>query len=69
MATENTPILQEGCKFCKKTAKNFVLPPKLQKVRFEVHKKFMNFKNIYGKVGWGIFGHPLVLPNLIDTLF
>ena len=42
MAAEYTPILQEGSNFRKKTAKKFVLPPKFQSVRFEVHKDFAN---------------------------
>ena len=39
MAAENAPISQEGSIFRNKTAKKFILPPKLQKVRFEMHKK------------------------------
>ena len=48
MAAEFTPILQEGSNFRKKTADMFVLPPKSQSVRFEVHKKITNVYNIYG---------------------
>ena len=48
MAAEYAPISHEGSNFRKKTAKKFVLPPKFQKVRFEMHKKFTNFQNIYG---------------------
>ena len=47
MAAEYTPILQEGSNVRKKTGKKLALPPKFQKVRFEVHKKFMNFVRIF----------------------
>ncbi len=30
MVAEYAPILQEGSNFCKKTAKKFALPPKVQ---------------------------------------
>ena len=43
MAAEYPPILQEGSNFHKKTTKKFILPPKFQKLRFEIHKKFTNF--------------------------
>ena len=45
MAAEYTPISQEGSNFqvFKKSAKKFILPPKFQKVRFEMHKKFTKF--------------------------
>ena len=43
ISAEYAPILQEGSNFCKKTAKKFILPPKFQKVRFEMQKKFANF--------------------------
>ena len=43
MAAEYAPILQEGSNFHKETAKKFILPPKFQKVRFEMHKKFTKF--------------------------
>ena len=43
MAAENAPISQEGSTFRNKTAKKFILPPKFQKVRFEMHKKFTKF--------------------------
>ena len=38
MAAEYAPILQEGPNVRKNQAKKFVMPPKFQKVRFEVHK-------------------------------
>ena len=50
MASENAPILQEGSNFRKKTAKKIILPPKFQKLRFEMQIKFMNFYNIYGSL-------------------
>ena len=43
MAAEYAPILQEGSNFRKKTAKKFILPPKFQKARFEMHKKVTKF--------------------------
>ena len=43
MAAEYAPISQEGSNFRKKTAKKCILPPKFQKVRFEIYKKFTNF--------------------------
>ena len=43
MAAEYAPISQEVSNFRKKTAKKFILLPKFQKVRFEMHKKFTNF--------------------------
>ena len=43
MAPECAPISQEGSSFHNKTAKKFVLPPKFQKLRFEMHKKFTTF--------------------------
>ena len=48
MAVEYAIISQEGSNFCKETAKKRILPPKFQKVRFEMHKKFTNIQNIYG---------------------
>ena len=48
MAAEYAAISQEGSNFRKRTAKKFVLPPKFQKVRFEMHRKFTIFLNIYG---------------------
>ena len=42
MAAENAPILQEGSNFRKKTAKKIILPPKFQKIRFEMQIKFTN---------------------------
>ena len=44
MAAEYTPIL-EGSNFGNKTAKKFVLPPKFQKVRFEMHKSSQIFRS------------------------
>ena len=38
MAAVYAPISQEVSNFRKKTAKKFTLPPKFQKVRFEMHK-------------------------------
>ena len=49
MTAEYALISQESSKFRKKTAKKSVLPPKFQKVRFEMHNKVINFENIYGK--------------------
>ena len=43
MEAEYAPISQEGSKFRKKPAKKFLLPPKFQKARFEMHKQFTNF--------------------------
>ena len=43
MVAECVPISQERSNFNRKTAKKFVLPPKFQKIRFEVHKKFTFF--------------------------
>ena len=43
MTAEYAPISQEGSNFHKKTAKKFILPPKFQKIRFEMHKKFTKF--------------------------
>ena len=42
MASDNNPISQEGCNF-QKTAKKIILPPKFQKVRFEMQIEFTNF--------------------------
>ena len=42
MAAEYTSILQEDSNFRKRTAKKYVLSPKFQKVRYEVHKMFTN---------------------------
>ena len=43
MAAEYPPISQEGSNFRKKTAKKCILPPKFQKVRFEIYKKVHEF--------------------------
>ena len=48
VAAEYALILQEGCNFHKMTEKKFVLPPKFQKVRFEMYEKFTKLYNIYG---------------------
>ena len=48
IVVEYAVILQEDSNFRKETAKKRVLPPKFQKVRFEMHKKFTNFQNTYG---------------------
>ena len=46
MAAEYAIILQEGSNFRKETAKMCVLPPKFQKVRYEMHKKVNEFFRI-----------------------
>ena len=51
MVANYTPILQEDSNFHKRTAKKFVLPPKFQKVRFEVHKMLAN---IYGTQNYAL---------------
>ena len=43
MLAENTPILQEGSNFRKKTTKKIIMHPKFQKVKFEMQIKFTNF--------------------------
>ena len=43
MAVANAPISQEGSNFHNKAAKKIILPPKFQKVRFEMQIKFTNF--------------------------
>ena len=43
MAAEYALILQEGSNFHKKTEKKFVLPPKFQKVRFEMYESSQSF--------------------------
>ena len=60
MAAEYTPISQEGSNFHKKTAKKFVLPPKFQILRFELHKKFTN---VYGSYDCAKAGHAVWAPN------
>ena len=69
MAAEYTPIL-EGSNFGNKTAKKFVLPPKFQKVRFEMHKKFTNFQIIHAskaKHAKGVFGEGVRMTALMTS--
>ena len=44
MAVANAPISQEGSNFRKKAAKNIILHPKFQKVRFEMQKSSQFFR-------------------------
>ena len=55
-----------AAEFRKRTAKKFVLPPKFQKVRFEMNKKFMNIYGMYVQYSATSLAWPdLFLPSIV----